>query len=200
MATKNNSQNTGEKKKGKVSKIGISILLLPLIIIFGLFLLLYFPIDFIAYRATQYYKDTKEKYSFFGRSSPYVKLYNVLKRDGVKFEFHRCTDEQAKAFGYFLIEDALLIADLYPTYDKETQNWLILEGEDGEQKTTLSEIAEEELQDCNKFLGDGRCTRAIAFVEHNKDIPADAKTDFSPLSVLIIHDEKYADALKSVTE
>lgn len=200
MATRNNPQSTGEKKKGKVSRLGVSILLLPLIIIFGLFLLLYLPIDLIAYRRTRYYKDTKEKYSFFGRSSPYVKLYNTLKREGVEFDFHRCTDEQINAFGYFLIGDALLIADLYPTYDKETQSWLILEGEDGEQKTTLPEIAQEQMRECNKLLGDGRCTRAIAFVEHNKDIPADAKTDFSPLSVLIIHDEKYADALKSVTE
>ena len=55
-----------EKNKSKVFEIILTIILImPMALLFVLFVILHTPVDFINYRKTQYFKDTKEKYYWY---------------------------------------------------------------------------------------------------------------------------------------
>ena len=79
-------------KETNTKDIIIMIVLFPVIVLFLLVVLIYTPFDYLKYKRSRYYKDTKEKYSWFCASSAYIKFYDLIKNENLPIEFYRCDD------------------------------------------------------------------------------------------------------------
>jgi len=53
----------------KVKEIILTVMFLPIVVLFLLCLLMITPFDYLKYKKSRYYKDTKEKYSWLCTSS-----------------------------------------------------------------------------------------------------------------------------------
>ena len=114
-----------QSNKSKIWRTLSVIILTPIVCIILLLLLLWTPIDYIKYKFSRYYKDTKEKYSWMCAVSCYVRLYDLIKKENLPIEYHRCNDSHVTGYGYFVYKDVLILNDYELSYDPEKQIWLV---------------------------------------------------------------------------
>ena len=172
--------------KDKLSTVAVCFL----IIIFLPFILLYFiiytPVDIIRYRKTQYYKDTKDKYTWLAAKSYCVRLYEAVKKAGLPIEYYR----RGKCFGYFLYKNYLIFNDYNLSYGEEIHYWTV---ERGDEYIRLEEAVKQDIQDFNEFMKTEAAGKAIILVENDifDDDPPKSET-----YEIIITQEDMATALK----
>ncbi len=180
--------------------IGISII----IIFIGMILCT--PIDFIRYRLSPYYKDTKEKYQWNDPFlNPYFKLYNLIKKENLPIEFYRDKENQASCFGYFVYNNALILPDYGFGYDEDEEKWFCddydedahPDANDCTEIDICKDIIDEEIKRCNELCGENTCNYVYALVDYN-DIPENAPTDFEHFSFIQVKNEDYKSALKAI--
>ena len=70
-------------------KILVTILAVPLIILWFLWVIIITPYDYVRYKCSRYYKDTKEKYSWLYTFSYYLRLYDAVKKADLPIDFYR---------------------------------------------------------------------------------------------------------------
>lgn len=80
----------------------------PFIILFGLGLLIYLPVDCLKYFNSPYRKNTNEKYYLFGGLSPYFRLYNIISKNRLPIDFYRDTNVEINSYGYFVYKNTLI--------------------------------------------------------------------------------------------
>ena len=142
-------------------------IILLVILLAGIFLLFYIPIDLLKYLHSPYYQTTKEKYTFLCDLSPYFKLYNVIAENSLPVDFYRNKNVKINAFGYFVFKDTLILNDHIPHFDKSEQDWFVSQSEnDGSDiLVKLHFVIQNEMDEANRTIGQPVCEKAVLLVE-----------------------------------
>lgn len=144
------------------------ILVIPIAIIFGGCLIFMLPFDYIKYKRSLYYKNTKEKYTFFAASTPNFEIYNEINKHNLPIRFIHHPEEKSIVYGWFVFEKTLIIVNAYNfEYDSESENWIFsVESDEEENQVILSvdEYIETEIEDINKALNDKVCDKAVVLI------------------------------------
>ena len=146
-----------------VKGTALGILALPFIVLLLLIMLILTPFDYFKYKMSRYYKDTKEKYSWFCSETYHIRLYNQIKKENLPIDYYRCEDAPITGYGFFVYKDTLIIYDYVLYYDTETLKWLV-ESEDGENYAEIQDTAEAEIERCNEYLKDNVCKKAAILI------------------------------------
>ncbi len=141
----------------------IAILLLPVILLFLLWLLIITPIDYIQYKRSRYYKDTKEKYSWLCMSSYYIKFYDLIKKENLPIDYYPCNNALITGNGFFVYKDILLLNDYEPLcYDAEKGVWTI---EIEDEYVDIKAEVEAAIVRCNELLKRDVCKKAVVLID-----------------------------------
>lgn len=155
--------------KKAVTKIGekcVSVVLLMFLLVVGVLFfawcVLKTPVDFIRYRNTRYYKDTKKKYHWLTGDSYTVCVYECIKNEGLPIDFIRSGEEAFSGSGFFAYGNTLLITEYPLCYDYETEVWTIGEKDES---VNLEEVVQRDIQACNELMGNAILNRAVIITD-----------------------------------
>ncbi len=140
----------------------VAILLGPIILLFLLWLIITTPIDYIQYKRSRYYKDTKEKYSWLCMSSYYIKFYDLIQKENLPIDYYRCDDVSITGYGFFVYKDILILNDYEPCYDEEKNIWLV---EIEDEYVDIKEDVEDVIGRCNELLKKDVCKKAVVLID-----------------------------------
>ncbi len=169
------------------------LLIAPFIALSLIYLLLYTPIDYIYYRKSRFYKDTRKKYIWLSGKLYTVKLYEIIRAHNLPIEYHEVKSSTYTNFGYFLYKDALIIHDLKPVFNEESNTW---EAEASDRYSSLEKIAAEYIQEFNELIKGGIAKKALVFVDSVK-ITKNSPLKLSNCELLPIDNSNPAPALKN---
>lgn len=156
-----------EKNKSKVFEIILTIILImPMALLFVLFVILYTPVDFINYRKTQYFKDTKEKYYWYANNSFYVRLYNIIKKANLPVEYYRDNSVKLTGYGYFVYKNILILTYNDINYDNETNECFIMT--DGDNYIKIEDSVKSDIENFNGFIKANIADRALVIIENSE--------------------------------
>ena len=178
----------------KILKSIIVILLFPLLLLFLIGILLYFPFDLLKYKKTLYYKDTKEKYTFLCGSTSYIRIYETIKKNSLPISFYRDTEVEATAYGYFVYMD-ILIVDLDDISVNEEKNAFTVEIEDI--YTDISGEVQNSLKRINEILGNDNIKKAAVLIDAEllKEYP---EIKYPQFDLIPVEDGNNLDALRTI--
>ena len=137
-------------------------------IFFGVCLAFLLPFDYLKYKRSLYYKNTKKKYTFFAATSQNFKFYNEINKNNLPIKFIHHPKEKSMVYGWFVFGKTLIIPDV-PSfgYDSNSEKW-VLSGEydDEENQVLLSvdEYIKNELEEVNQALNETLCDRAVILI------------------------------------
>ena len=154
-----------KKMNAKVKEILLTVIFLPIVVLFLLGLLIITPFDYFKYKKSRYYKDTKEKYSWLCASSYYIKFYDMIKNENLPIDFYRCDYAQITGYGFFVYKDTLILNDYEPCYDEEKNIWLV---EIEDEYVDIKIDVENAIDRCNELLKTDTCKKAVVLID--KDI------------------------------
>jgi hypothetical protein len=144
------------------------ILAILISIIFGVYLIFILPFDYIKYKKSLYYKNTKKKYTFFAASNQNFKIYNKISKNNLPISFIHDPKEKNTVCGWFVFEKTLIIVNTFHfEYDSEAEKWSFsVEGDKEEKRVLLSidEYIETEIEGLNQALGDKICDKAVILI------------------------------------
>jgi len=184
-----------KSEKSKVWSVLITILLIPVIVIFLLLLILVTPYDYLKYIRTRYYKDTKQKYSWFCTNSYYIGLYDLIKKENLPIDYYPCQEQSVAGYGYFVYRDTLILNDYEPYYDPEKQTWLV-EVEDG--YVDMEQHAETVREECNRQLGSEVCKK-IAILMNRDLLKENPEITYEKIRLIPVSDCWDKEALRMLT-
>lgn len=147
-----------------IGAVGLLLFSPFILILFAVFIVVLTIINYIKYKKTSYYKDTKERYSWLCADSAHISFYNDIKKSELPIDYYRDKNIKTAGYGYFVYRDILIIRDFDNViyFDSEQNEWFIYE-EHGE--NLLKEKVEEEIKKANEFFGENRCNKAIVFLD-----------------------------------
>ena len=182
-----------EKKRITAKDIIFYILVPVFIVLAFLWILISTPIDYLKYKKTIYYKETKERYSWLCASSYYVNFYDMIRKENLPIEFYRCKDVSLTGYGYFVYKNTLILNDYDPWYDKERNAWLI---EIEDEYVDIKDDVDEAITKCNEFLKDDICKKAVVLIDKEL-FDEHSNVEYENFEFLPVHDGSNAEALKS---
>lgn len=182
-------------QKSKIWRVLITILLIPVVAIFLLLLILVTPFDYLKYIRTRYYKDTKEKYSWFCTNSYYIGLYDLIKKENLPIDYYPCKEGSVAGYGYFVCRDTLILNDYEPCYDAEKQTWLV-EVED--EYVDMEQHAETVREQCNRQLGSEVCKKTAILMDQDL-LKENPEVTYEKIRLIPVSDCWDKDALKQLT-
>lgn len=170
------------------------ILLFPVFLLFLLWLLIITPFDFIKYKNSRYYKDTKEKYSWLCPTSYYVKFYDLIKKENLPVDYYRDDYVPITGYGFFVYKDTLLLNDYEPCYDEENSIWLV---EIEDEYVDIKEAVEKAIDSCNRLLGSNVCKKAVILID--KDLfDEHPNVKYENIEFLPVRNDLDAEAIKTL--
>ena len=151
-----------KKKSLKVKEIILTVIFLPIVVLFLLGLLIITPFDYLKYKKSRYYKDTKEKYSWLCTSSYYIKFYDLIKKADLPIDYYRCDYVPITGYGFFVYKDMLILNDYEPCFDEEKNIWLV---EIEDEYVDIKEDVENAIDRCNELLKNNICKTAVILID-----------------------------------
>lgn len=185
----------------RVIKKACSYLLAIIVFVFlVLALIVMLPFDFMEYRKSPYYKNTKEKYSFFAATGKKFELYNLIAENKLPIRFIKNSQVESIECGYFLLKDILIIPYEMPfEYNSLDKQWSYTvwddEDEDGDGKRTiftLDEYIDMEVFEINRIMGEPVCNCGVVLFDC-KDSDYQEQAEQEPR--FIVYCENLAEAL-----
>lgn len=172
-----------EMNTKKKDKLIIGILLMPVLLLLFLWNTVKTPIDYIKYKLSRYYKDTHEKYTWLCGFSDRIKLYDVIKKEDLPVEYHRCGQHHPAGYGYFIYKDILILTDFAPVcFDAEQNRWTV---EIEDEYKDMGDEAEKAVTECNAFLQADVCKKAAVLIDGDVYIEhpdtGDGRFSFAPV-------------------
>ena len=111
--------------KSAIKKFFSFILAILISVIFGGCLIFLLPFDYIKYKRSLYYKNTKKKYTFFDASNDNFKIYNEINKNNLPINFIHHPKEKSLVYGWFVFEKTLIIVNAFNfEYDAESGRWV----------------------------------------------------------------------------
>ena len=115
------------KKKNKpIKEAVLNVLYLLIAILFLLLTVIITPFDYMKYKRTRYYKDTKERYTWLCTSSHYIGFYEMIKKANLPIDYYRYDNIPVAGYGYFVYKDTLILSDYDPCYDEDGNIWQVM--------------------------------------------------------------------------
>ena len=153
----------------------LCVLVTPLVLLFALGLVLYIPVDYVRYRRSAFFRDTRQKYEFLSGGTLWVRLYNAMRAEELPLDFYLHSTKEV-TYGYFRYKNTLLVLDYPAEYDPNSKEWFVCyDQDDKEACTPLAEALETEVEGFNEIVGEKRCDRAVLLVDRSQirdeDIP-----------------------------
>ena len=182
-------------KETNTKDIIIMIVLFPVILLFLLWVLLYTPFDYLKYKKSRYYNDTKEKYSWFCAFSAYIKFYDLIKKENLPIDFYRCSDTPVTGYGFFVYKDTLILNDYEePCYDEEKNIWLV---EIEDEYIDMKDDVVEAIERCNKLLKKDVCKKAVVLMD--KDLYEEhPNVEYKNIDFLPVSSDLDVEAIKTL--
>ena len=150
------------KQRTKIKDIILTIILFPIALMVILWMLIITPFDYIKYKRSRYYKDTKEKYTWRCGDLFWVKFYDLIIKEKLPIEYYRCENVPITAYGYFVYNDILILNDYDPCFDEEKNIWTI---EIEDEWVDIKDDVEAAIEGCNDLIGDNRCKKAVVLID-----------------------------------
>ena len=153
--------------KNAIKKFFSFILAIFITIIVGVCLILLLPFDYIKYKSSLYYKNTKRRYAPFAGTNHKFKIYNEISKNGLPISFIHHPKERSILYGQFVFEKTLIIVDQFDfEYDSETEQWFFSLESDDEDRILLStdEYIETEIEEVNQAFGYRICDNAVILI------------------------------------
>ncbi len=179
----------------KLVEVLLTILFFPIILLVLLFFLLYTPVDYIRYRRSLYYRDTKEKYCWLGGTRSSLKLYDTIRKEDLPIRFIRDDSFPANCYGYFVFENNLILCEYTPVFNAAEKRWEF-EEEDVYIEFDAAAV-QSEIDRCNELLNENVCTFAYVLLD-NDDIPPEAPLVFETYRLIPVQNNNYAAALREI--
>lgn len=123
------------------------VLCVPLFLLVLVGLVLYTPFDYIIYRASRFYRECGEKYTWLASIGDTMKNYNAAQKAGLPITYI--------GRGWFACGDTLL-SNLALEYDDQ---WCVYE--DGGDCSDVQGAVDRELEECRAFAPDRMICRSI---------------------------------------
>ena len=154
--------------KNAIKKFLSFILAILIAVIFGVCLVFLLPFDYIKYKRSLYYKNTKKKYTFFDASNENFKIYNEINKNNLPINFIHHPKEKSLVYGWFVFEKTLIIVNAFNfEYDAESGRWVFSTEADEEEKHVIlciDEYIETEIEEVNQAIGDKVCDKAVILI------------------------------------
>ena len=154
--------------KSAIKKFFSFILAILIAIVFGVCLIFILPFDYIKYKRSLYYKNTKKKYTFFAASNQNFKIYNEINKNNLPISFIYHPKEKSLVYGWFVFEKTLIIVNAFNfEYDSESEQWVFSGEVDEEENRVLLSIDEyikTEIEEVNQALNDTVCDKAVILI------------------------------------
>ncbi len=190
--------------KRLLSQCGQMLLLIlctPLFLLLGLGLLVFLPVDYVKYRRSLFYKDTKQKYQAYGGTTAFVKLYDIIQRAELPIQFV-CHPTYNLANNYFYYKNTLIVHDWTPHFDKEQATWVAWppSREHSGDAVDMPAVFQIELEEFNKNPGHPPCDWAVVLVPRSELTELDM-AHLGDVDFIIAYDERQeAEALRKLVE
>ncbi len=165
-----------------VRDVILLVLLLPLLLLVFACYLLTFPITFFRYRRSPYYKDTGEKCKLWGLTD-YVRLYNVIKKNGLPMTYLRAKEVPLTGYGYWILGNAAVTFGYEPEYDEQTEAWLSKQEDEEGEPSAPRPLWEAYLEECNSLPGGEGCGFVYLLVD-KADVPESAVLSFDTYRIV----------------
>ena len=154
--------------KSAIKKFFSFILAIIIAVIFGVCLIFLLPFDYIKYKRSLYYKNTKRKYTFFAASNENFKIYNEINKNNLPISFILHPKEKSIVYGWFVFEKTLIIVNAFNfEYNSESEKWMF-SGEFDEEKNrvllSIDEYIETEIEEVNQAFNDMVCDKAVILI------------------------------------
>ena len=154
--------------KSAIKKFFSFILAILIAIIFGVCLVFLLPFDYIKYKRSIYYENTKKKYTFFDASNDNFKIYNEINKSNLPINFIHHPKEKSLVYGWFVFEKTLIIVNAFNfECDAESEKWVFSGEVDEKEKSvflSIDEYIETEIEEVNQTLGDKVCDNAVILI------------------------------------
>ncbi|MBQ7132346.1 MAG: hypothetical protein IJO29_07205 [Oscillospiraceae bacterium] len=188
-----------KKVLSAIGNVFLNIIAVFFLIIIFVGMILSTPIDFIRYRMSAYYKNTKEKYSWHVTSfSPYYRIYNIIHKHNLPVEYVRNAENPVDRYGYFIYNNSLILPDCCWEYTDEKGWWFFEDDEDGNEiEIHAQSYVDECIEEYNNFSGMNTCNFAY-ILTNNSDIPENAVTQFKNHRIITYKDDDILSALKAI--
>ena len=147
------------------------ILAILIAIVFGVCLIFLLPFDYIKYKKSLYYKNTKRKYAPFAGTNHKFKIYNEISKNNLPISFIHHPKEKSIFYGQFVFEKTLIIVDAFDwTYDSKAEKWLISIEHDEEERSLLSidEYIKTEIEEVNRDFEEKICDKAVILIHEDE--------------------------------
>ncbi len=150
------------------------IVYIPIVILLGLFLLIYTPVDYLKYRFSSFRKQMKlrygkeAKYTWLIATSYYFKIFERIEKHGLPLQYFRDPKVTMGSYGYFYCEGTLFVVDMVPRYNHESGSWYVIE-EDSE--ADLQSYMDSEMQAFRECVQDTEnlpCNRMVFLVDEEE--------------------------------
>ena len=154
--------------KSAIKKFFSFIAAIFIAITFGVCLIFLLPFDYIKYKGSLFYKNTKKKYTFFEASNENFKIYNKINKNNLPISFILHPKEKSIVCGWFVFEKTLIIVNAFNfKYDSELEKWVFSTEFDGEENRVLLSIDEyiaTEIEEVNQAFNDKVCDKAVILI------------------------------------
>lgn len=164
------------------------LIFLPIILLIAIIFLIHTPFDYIKYRRTRYYKDTKEKYRWLAGMTNFICLYDAIREADLPIQYHTCTD----GCEYLLYKNILILNEYAPCYDSD-RNILTVEIED--EYVNIEDAVAKDIEDCNESMQADICRRALVLVD-NDELSEHEPIELANCTIVPIGDEGIAETLR----
>lgn len=191
--------------KRLLSECGQMLLLIlctPLFLLLGLGLLVFLPVDYVKYRRSLYYRDTKQKYQWFANTATFTRLYDAAKTAQLPIAYLPDPGDNL-ADNHLYYKNTLILWDWTPQFDEEQMAWFALPPSreySGDAVEDITAMFQLEMADFNKLPGHPPCNRAVMLVPRTDlsdvDIAHLGDVDF----ILAYDKRQEAEALRKLVE
>ncbi len=165
-------------------------------LIFGIFVLVYLPVDYVKYRKSRYYRMTLEKYSPFAASGFQFRLFQKISENQLPIRYISNPAEKTPEAGWFLYGDTVILSrDFSYEYFPEEGRWAYF-AEDEAGSDTLMTPEEEiglAIDEVNRLTGTEECKKGVILFDcAEEDYAEEAKQN--PL--FLTYDKDPTEALR----
>ncbi len=164
------------------------LIFLPIILLIAIIFLIHTPFDYIKYRRTRYYKDTKENYRWLAGMTNFICLYDAIREADLPIEYHKCPD----GCEYLLCKDILILNEYAPCYDSDRNIWTV---EIEDEYVNIDDAVAKDIGDCNKSMQTDACRRALVLVEDD-ELSEHEPIELTNCTIVPIREVGIAEALR----
>lgn len=157
-----------KKILGKIGSFFGTVIGIAVALLFGIFLIVLIPFDYIKYKRSLYYKRERKKYTLYVACGTAFDLYNEILKNDLPIKYISNPKDEGLAYGWFVYDKTLLILDCVAEYDPQEKKWGCGEYGDNSREVAfapLEDFLKQEVDEMNELLGSIVCDKAVVLMD-----------------------------------